>query len=476
MGDQILVSFEGEGSGVGELSWGQQEMWRAIRRRGSSLAIGGVIPLPPATPVEDIAAVLRFAMSRHQSLRTRLLPDASASAGTGADGSSGSAGHTRQAVAASGEIPIEVIDVADADSADSADSADPAKVAEAVYDRFHSVEFDYVNEWPVRMAVIRYQGALTHMVVMYCHLAVDGGGIAALMADTATMDPVTGRSAGPVSGMPPLEQARREGTPAGRQQSEATLRRWERLLRTIPASRFGDCADHQEPRFREARYRSPAMHLAVRAVAARNGGDTSAVLLAAFAVAISRVTGVNPSVVRLVVSNRFRAGFSDTVSTVSHPSLCVIDVAGVSFGQVIARARQSSFSAYKNAYYDPVRRDELIARIGRERGEDIDISCMFNDRRMLTREQASPLPAGEELQEGLRAALPLTTLRWVDKPLDPVSERFSVDVEDAPDAVELRVCTDTHYMSASHTGAFLREMETVTVEAAHDPVEAAEPR
>jgi hypothetical protein len=445
MADRILVPFEGEGSGTAELSWGQREMWRAIERRGSSLAIGGVVPLPAGTTVEGAAAELRFMLSRHQSLRTRLLLDGD--------------GRERQVVAASGEACLEVIEAGD---------GDPAEVAEAVFNRFHSAEYDYVNEWPVRMAVIRHRGALAYMVVMYCHLAIDGGGVAALIADMATMDPATGRSLTPVRGLQPLEQARRECTPSGRQRSETALRRWEHLLRAIPASRFGDCAgqDNEEPRFRQATYRSPAMHLAARVIAARNGADTSAVLLAAFAVALARVTGINPSVAQLVVSNRFRPGFSDTVSTISHPSLCVIDVAGATFDQAVARAARSSFSAFKNAYYDPDRREELIARIGRERGEDIDIACLFNDRRILTRDMADdPLPTREELQ----AALPLTTMLWKDKPADPVGERFFVDVEDVPDMVELRVSPDTRYISAAHTESFTSEMEAVTVEAAFDP-------
>jgi Condensation domain len=444
MAYRILVPFAGDGSGTGELSWGQQEMWGAISRRGSSLAIGGVLPLPTGKTLQDIAAELRFIMSRHQSLRTRLA--------FGADG------RPRQVLAASGVIALEVIDAGD---------ADPAELGRAVYDRFHSVEYDYVNEWPVRMAAIQREGILTHLVVMYCHLATDGGGLAALMADLATMDPVTGRSDRPVPGTQPLEQACWEGTAAGRRQSEATLRRWERLLRMVPARRFGDCGSDQGPRFREAICHSPAMYLAIQAIAARNGADTSAVLLAAFAVAMARVTGVNPTVTRVVVSNRFRPGFADTVSTVSHASLSVIDVAGLaSFDQAVTRARQSALSVYKNAYYDPVQRDELVARISRERGEEIDITCMFNDRRRPARDQGSgPPPAAEQL----RAALPLSTLRWSDQPLDPVSERFSCDVEDAPDMVELRVCADTRYLSAAHMAAFAREMDVVTCQAVLDP-------
>jgi|HubBroStandDraft_1064217.scaffolds.fasta_scaffold01680_4 hypothetical protein len=448
MAETILVPFAGEGAGVGELSWGQREMWFRIRRRGCPLAIGGAFPLPPGAAAEDSARMLAFIMSRHPSLRTRLLIDAD--------------GWTRQSVAASGEIAMEVID---------AGTGDPAVLAETVFHRYHDTDFAYSTEWPLRMALIRSEGALTHLVVMYSHVAVDGGALSALLADIATMDPVTGRSPAPLRGLSPLEQARYQGTLAGQRQSQTVLRKWERLLRGVPASRFDACAgeygagEHgagqQEPRYRNVVLRSPAMYLAVPAVAGRHDRDTSAVLLAAFAVAQARVTGSSPSVMQIMVGNRFRPGLAGTVSTVAQSSLCVIDTTGLTFDQAVARARTATFISYKDAYYDPVKRDELIARLSEERGEEIDIACYFNDRRNLTREMASgPAPTPEEL----RAALKLGSLRWRDKPMDPVSERFEVFIEDTPGTIEVLLCTDTRYISAGHTEAIAREMETAVVQ------------
>jgi Condensation domain len=437
------VRFAGEGSGVGELSWGQREMWFKIRRRGCPLAIGGVFPLPAGAAVDDTARMLRFLMSRHPSLRTRLLIDTD--------------GWTRQSVAACGEIALEIIDAGD---------GDPAALAEVVFHRYHDTDFAYPREWPVRMALIRSGGALSHLVVMYSHVAVDGGALSALLADLATMDPVTGRSPAPLRGQHPLEQARRQGTLEGQRQSQTALRRWERLLRTIPASRFGGCGADQEPRYRSALLQSPAMYLAIPAIADRHGGDTSAVLLTAFAIAQARVTGISLSVMQLVVGNRFRPGLSDTVSTVAQSSVSVIDTTGLTFDQAVARARKAAFIAYKDAYYDPVQRDELIARLSKERGEDIDVACYFNDRRNLNREMASgPVPTSADL----RAALKLGSLQWRDKPMDPVSERFEVFIEDTPGTIEVLLCTDTRYMSAGHTEAFAREMETAIVQAVLGP-------
>ena len=72
MTDTVIVRFEGAGSGVEELSWGQHEIWRVMDDKSDSLPIGGVRALPPGQTVADVAAGLRFVMGRHQSLRTRL--------------------------------------------------------------------------------------------------------------------------------------------------------------------------------------------------------------------------------------------------------------------------------------------------------------------------------------------------------------------------------------------------------------------
>ena len=88
MTDTVMVRFEGDGSGVAELSWGQHEIWCVMRDKSDSLPIGGVRALPPGQTVADVAAGLRFIMSRHQSLRTRLrwAPEGQAAVGEAAVG------------------------------------------------------------------------------------------------------------------------------------------------------------------------------------------------------------------------------------------------------------------------------------------------------------------------------------------------------------------------------------------------------
>src|SRR5436853_55133 len=56
MVDKILVAFEGEGSGVEELSWGQRGVWRTIVKDGHSSTLGGVVPLPAGSTVTHLVA------------------------------------------------------------------------------------------------------------------------------------------------------------------------------------------------------------------------------------------------------------------------------------------------------------------------------------------------------------------------------------------------------------------------------------
>ncbi|HKB30117.1 MAG TPA: hypothetical protein VKD26_04700 [Streptosporangiaceae bacterium] len=70
-----------------------------LQRERASFSIGGWLTLLPGRTVADVAAHLRFVMSRHSSLRTRLQFAA--------------ADRPQQVVASSGEALLEVVDAGD---------------------------------------------------------------------------------------------------------------------------------------------------------------------------------------------------------------------------------------------------------------------------------------------------------------------------------------------------------------------------
>lgn len=435
MSDRILVPFRGEGCGVGELAWGQRELWGGMVQQRRWFPIGGTFPARPGTTIGSVAADLGFLVSRHQSMRTRLR--------------FGPNRWPLQVVAHSGELPLEIVEAGD---------EDPAALAAQVEQRYRETDYDFEREWPVRWAVIHRHGRPTYRVAIMCHLVTDFFGVPVLGADLANR----GR---PVAEMQPLAQARWQRSPAGQRQNQQALRYWERLLRAIPAQRFRPAAEPARPRYWKATLDSPAMFLAAHAVAARTGADTSTVLLASFLVARARITGINPSVTRVLVSNRFRPGLAEVVAPVSQSGLLAVDVAGVTVDDVVARIRRQAVPAYKHAYYDTFQLDRLIDRVGEERAEPLDIACFFNDRRPPgQREPAGPPPTRDQL----RAALARTSFGWAAKQDHPTA-RFFLHIEDVPDTIGISLWADTHYTSPADIKGFLLTMESALVDAAFDP-------
>jgi hypothetical protein len=442
--DRLVVPFAGEGSGTGNLSWGQQTIWRGIEARDKPIWLTGVAPLPEGATVDDVAAVLSYLMSRYQSLRTRFRR--------------GEDGQLQQVVAESGEIWLDIID--------ADDEVDPFVFSkEVVEEQYDQSDRDYATDWPLRMAVVRHRGVATHRVMAMCHTTTDGFGILAMLADLEVFDPRAGAPIAPVTSMEALEQARVQGSPTGQRQSRAAERHWEKVLATMPARRFPGSREKCEPRYWMAIFNSPVSYLAMQLVAARTGVDTSPVLLAAFAVSLARVSGINPAVPRVMVNNRFRPRLGDTLSPITQTCPCVIDVAGATFDETVFRAWRSSLAASKNAYFEPARIRALLAAADEKRGEPVDVELVYNDRRMvMPREAGSSLPGPEDL----RAALPRSTFVWEEKSDNPL-DTFHLHIRDEPETMNLLVAFDTHYVSPADTEALLRGMETVLVKAAFDP-------
>jgi hypothetical protein len=427
---RILVPFQGTGAGDGPMTWAQHMMWQTMQESGRSMNIGGTVPLPPGTPVEAMTRTLRFLVSRHPALRTRLrfVPG----------------GPPRQVVSAAGEAVLEIVDVTAGD--------DPAAAAEALRGRYADVPFDHEAEWPVRMGAVRRGGELSHVVLMYCHLAVDSFGIDELVRDLAHLD----GPASPRESLTPLAIAAAEQTPAGVRKSRKALRYWEQLLQSLPAQRPEPSGEPRQPRYWELTTRSPAMRLALRAIADRTGIDSTFVVLAAYAVARSRHTGGGPVAAQLVVNNRFRPGYADAVGLLVQNGLCVIDVAGVPFDEVVRRAWNAATNAFMHGYYDPA---ELTALLDRMPGP-YDIAFLVNDRR------AGTAPPGREpTAAAVKAAVPLTTSHW-SRRLDSLSYAMIVNIDDAPDAVDVAVLADTRRLAPAGIETFARDLEAVLVDAA----------
>jgi hypothetical protein len=205
------------------------------------------------------------------------------------------------------------------------------------------------------------------------------------------------------------------------------------------------------------------------AIAARTRTDSSRVLLAIIAIAIARVTGVNPVTAKLIVSNRFRPGFAEAIAPLSQNSLVTIDVADATVDEVVARARRSSLVAAKHGYYDPAQLDELTARLDRERGYPARVSCRINDRRMNTRRVVDAAARdAHPTMERIQQAVPDSFVVW-DGTLDHSPEQAFITVEDRKETIDLQVIFDMACFTEADVEALLRGVEAVAIEAALDP-------
>jgi hypothetical protein len=435
----VIVQFEGDGSGVEDLSWGQREIWAMMRGNSSSLPLGGVRPLPPESAVADVAAGLGFIMSRHQSLRTtvRFGPD----------------DHASQVVHAAGEIVLEVVDAGD---------REPSEVATAVAAGYMSRLFDYENEWPVRMAVITHRGTATHIAEAFCHLALDTFGLAVLHDDFDRHVEQPGSLTAPVTALPPLEQARRQRGPGGRRAHEASMRYQLRLFDAVPERQLTESATPRQPRFWVLNWESPAAFRALGILSARLGLSTSPVLIAAFCVALTSITvSTERAAFHLVVNNRFRPGFAGSVSPVMASCPCVVDVADAPFEEVARRAWQASLGAYKHAYYDWEAKRDAFEALAAERGVDPDWHVIFNDRRVSSRE----LDDASSALGPLRDELSRTALTW-GEPTDMPEEKIFLNICDVPGTLSCELRADTNYVSPADMTSLVTRIESVLVDAA----------
>jgi Condensation domain len=444
---RVLVPFGGAEAGTGPLTWGQKAILRDMLDSGHQFTMDGRVSLPADSTVEDAAARLAALMCRHAALRMRLGTDAQ--------------GRPCQQVAGSGEIGLDILTIPDA--------ADPAEVTPYAdwlrVTRRHE-RFDFRRDWPLRMALLRHRGVCQHLVWVLSHLAADGGGNLLVLDDLLT----AGTSAQPRH-PDTLDIARAEQEPASRQLSRRAMRYWESQLRHIPAQTFGLPArprDETQPRYRQARFCSPATHLATLAIARRTGTDASRVTLAVIATAIARATDVHPLTIKVMVNNRFRPGLAEAIAAVAQNAVVTIDVSGVSVDEAVVRTRNAILTAGMRACYDPDDLAEVTARLDTERGYPASVTCRVNDQRAMIMRGDEDGDPGEVTPEQIQARRADASLTWLGRK-DNMHEQVNLLVENEPGVVSLHLMWDRWSLTDEQVAALLRGVEDVAVEAAFDP-------
>ncbi|MFI6321049.1 condensation domain-containing protein [Nonomuraea sp. NPDC050556] len=416
----MIVDFAGPGSGTAPLTWGQAAIWQAIGNTAPDdhyFNFGRVLKVPGTRSVEDVTAALRALVERHGALRTRLDDQG-------------------QRLEGSGRLPVVI----------------SREKPDIVLDELAATRFDYWAEWPIRVALVVDGSAVTHVVLVFCHLAADGIGAEAAIRDLRML-----LLRGALTGPPPpqaLDLAHWQAGPEGRAVAERAAAHWAEEYARIPTTMFAKPGpEPSDPPIWRAQLSSPALDLAVRSLALTHRASTSTVLLAAVAFLAARVEGHGTCAVLPIVANRFRRDTIGLVSTMSMEGLFTVDVEGT-FAEVLGRAGPAALRAYRSAYHDPADRDRIVARESSGRGERVHPNCCFNDMRF-----ADPGPAACE-PSALESALKETALTW------PMSQhelncRFCVHV--TTEGVSLTA--DTRFLSKPDIERYLMNLESMLVSA-----------
>ncbi|MFD1939040.1 condensation domain-containing protein [Nonomuraea mangrovi] len=408
------VAFSAADEGVAPLTWGQRAIWDAVLNTEPDdhyFNFDRVVKVPGTRTVPEVLSAVKALVERHGAFRTRL----------------GERREPYQRLEREGLLPVTF--------------GDPP-----------ATRFDYEREWPLRVGLVTEGDRVTHLKLVFCHLAADGAGAEVAVRDLRML--LLGRP--PSTPAPrPLDLATWQRSEEGKRVAATAAAHWEREHRRIAASMFPAPAPRAEkaagPPIWRALLRSPALDLSVRSIAAAHGASTSTVLLAAVAELAGRHTGQEISSVLTIVSNRFRRDTMNVVSTLSMEGLFTLDT-GRSFAEALRAAGPAALRAYRSAYHDPADRDRIVAAESARRGEPVHPHCCFNDMRF-----ADPGPAAAGPDE-IGKARAETTLTW---PLsqDELDCRFCVHV--TTEGVSLTA--DTRYLPRPKMERYLFDLEDLLV-------------
>lgn len=438
---RVHAEFAGERAGTAPLTWGQQGMWSAIQRNPPghfNIPMVLAVPRRPPATVSRVVAAIGQVVSRHESLRTRIVVED---------------GGPRQQVARSARLPVDVVDVGGGEAVVGA-------VAE-LCDRLSAAAFEYPQEWPLRVGLVAVDGEVRRIVLVFCHVATDWQG-AELVAREIRL--LLRGTALPPPRLHPLDLAQWQAT-SGQDRSRRAIGYWSGAWWSIPPTMFpADGAAH-EPPHHKAVLTSRALDGAARVIAARQSVSTTTVLLAATVALVGSWTGNTTCALHTLVSNRFHADQSDVVGMLAQLGLLVVDLTGdLTFDELVARTWQAAMRSYRNAYYDQAALDRALAEAGRERGTVVNPYCCFNDMRSTL----DTAPAQPPDKATVRSSLPDTVL--TRSPHAALNCRFCLRIEPATGPLTVVLTADSRSLSSVRIGQFLEGLERLVVDAAFGEV------
>ncbi|MGW0646608.1 condensation domain-containing protein [Streptomyces badius] len=357
----VTVAYAGGDERRGPLTMGQANMIRCILRDDPThINIHDVWPVAEGTTVVAVTDALRALAVRHEGLRTTF-PHPAGSA------------PVDQVVAAEGTFTVTVLDHTELPD-------DAAGYAESVARAARSGRFALDREFPLRITLLTVAGQPVYVALAFSHAVADGSAMAILREEFAEL--LAGKELPGLASLPPVDLAAVEASPAGLRKSEASLRYWERILRTGPQEMFAEPRGRRPGTDEEARQltlRSRRGGRALAGAARRTGHPEATVLMAAWCSLVAHRAGQDSCVTAVPSANRFHARVARSVTTTSQDALLHLDVRVPTFDALVARTWGAVLNAYRHSQFDSVRLWEMIDRVTAERGSHFGRDVVFND-------------------------------------------------------------------------------------------------
>ncbi|WP_086831373.1 condensation domain-containing protein [Streptomyces sp. NRRL B-24572] len=353
----VTVAYAGGEERRGPVTMGQANMIRCmLRDEPEHINIHAVWPVPGGTRTEAVIDALRALVVRHEALRTTF-PHAPGEA------------PREQVVAAEGEFTVTVLDH---------DEHPPEGCADSVARRNRVERFHLNRDFGLRISLVAVEGAPLSVALAASHAVTDISALSVLEEDWRGL--LAGRTLPAVTAFTPLDLAAEEATPGGLRKAEASLRHWERIIRTDPQAMFAEPgAVGTEVEAEQLTLRSLRGARALALAAERTGGLPSTVLLTAWCALITHRAGQSSCVAAVPTSNRFLPRLARSVNTVSQDALLSLDVRVPSFDALLRKAWGAALNAYRHSRFDAVRLWEVIDAVTYERGSRFARDVVFND-------------------------------------------------------------------------------------------------
>ncbi|MGO4456877.1 condensation domain-containing protein [Streptomyces sp. M-16] len=355
----LTVTYAGGEERRGPVTMGQANMIRCmLRDEPAHINIHDVWLVPEGTGTDSVVEALRALVVRHEALRTTF-PHAPGSA------------PREQAVASRGTFTVTVLDHRELPE-------DPVGYAESLARRAREERFRLDRDFPLRFSLVTRAGTPVCVAMAASHALTDAGALAVLKEEWLGL--LAGEELAPPASLTPLGLAEEEATPAGVRRSEASLRHWERIIRTGPQAMFAEPgAEGTEVRVPLLTLRSRRAARALAGVAERTGALPSTVLLTAWCAIVAHRAGQDACVIAAPTSNRYHPRLARSVNTLSQDALLSLDVRVPSFDVLLKKAWGAALNAYRHSRFDALGLWEVIGRATFERGSRFARDVVFND-------------------------------------------------------------------------------------------------